>query len=140
MSFSFQKINAQDTYDIRHQVLWPDLPIEACMLSEDDTALHFGGLVGGQLIAVASLFPDGVDKIRLRKFAILPAYQSQGIGSKMLQGMQDHLRHTSYKTLWCDAREEALGFYQKNGFSAWGERFFKKHLPYIKAKIDLNQT
>jgi len=137
MTLCVQKIQAHQTYKIRHQVLWPDHPIETCMLSEDDTALHFGGFINGHLVAVASLFPEGEDKIRLRKFAILKPHQKRGFGTEMLQGMHNYLQQTAYNSLWCDARENARNFYQKNGFTISGKRFLKKGIPYFKAQLDL---
>lgn len=135
--FTFKKITAEETYDIRHKVLWPDEPIEYCMLAEDDTAFHFGGYVDQQLVCVASLFPDGDQKIRLRKFAILPHMQKQGLGSKMIREMQAFLSAENVSTLWCDAREEALDFYVKNGFSRYGDVFYKNGIPYLKANYNI---
>lgn len=38
-------ISAEQTLELRHQVLWPDKPIEHCMVTGDDAALHFALLI-----------------------------------------------------------------------------------------------
>lgn len=132
--FTFKPITAEQTYGIRHLVLWPNEPIEYCMLAEDDEAFHFGGYVDQKLVSVASLFPDGPDKVRLRKFAIVPEMQKQGLGSKMLQEMQAFLSKSDFSTMWCDARMDAASFYVKNGFTTYGDVFHKNGVAYVKAE------
>lgn len=43
------------------------------------------------------------------------------------------------KTLWCDARENAIKFYEKFGMKLGNEgaRFFKEDVPYVKLEMDL---
>lgn len=132
--FQFEPIKAEQTYAIRHMVLWPHEPIEYCMLAEDDTAFHFGGYLDQQLVCVASLFPDGADKVRLRKFAIIPDMQKQGLGSKMVQEIKAFLSTTGFSTIWCDARLDAADFYVKNGFATYGDIFHKNGVAYVKAE------
>jgi ribosomal protein S18 acetylase RimI-like enzyme len=138
MSFSCEKVKAEDTHQIRHTVLWPHRPFEHCILAEDKTAEHFGGFINEKLISVASLFPEGNKTMRLRKFAILPEFQRQGVGTKMLQNIFKHMAHNQTEFIWCDAREEAVNFYKKIGFETEGMRFFKHDIPYFKMKINLN--
>lgn len=132
--FKFEPIKADQTYAIRHMVLWPNEPTEYCMLAEDHDAFHFGGYVDKQLVSVASLFPDGPDKVRLRKFAIIPEMQKQGLGSRMLQEMQAFLSTSDFSAMWCDARLNAADFYVKNGFVTYGDVFHKNGVVYVKAE------
>ncbi len=115
---------------MRHQVLWPHKPPEFTIVPDDETAWHFGAYNDGQLVCVASLFPDG-QSIRLRKFATLAEFQGQGIGSQMLSHLLDYAAEHGMTRFWCDARESAMGMYQKFGFAPEGERFFKAEVPYF---------
>ncbi|WP_135077009.1 GNAT family N-acetyltransferase [Terasakiella sp. SH-1] len=132
MSPLIQQIEAQDTYLMRHKVLWPDLPLEECMLKGDDVALHFGAFVEDHLIGVLSLFPDNDQSIRLRKFAISPRFQGQGIGLLMLKTVLEELGISGNKSVWCDARANAVDFYRKAGFEIEGNEFLKRNIPYYK--------
>ncbi len=85
------------------------------------------------LICVASLFQDG-SSMRLRKFATDPEYQGQGIGTQMLTHLLDHAIAVDASVFWFDARESALPFYERNGFTAEGPRFFKYEVPYRRVR------
>lgn len=132
MAVLITKIAAKDTYSVGHKVLWPDLPLENCILYADDVAQHFGAYQQNQLVGVLSLFPDVDSSVRLRKFAILGEFQGQGIGMSMLQTVLNELVNSNIKSIWCDARTNAVGFYQKLGFEVVADEFFKKQVAYYK--------
>ncbi len=125
------EIHWSQTIPIRHSVLWPHQPASFCQLEGDDAAWHYGAWVDGQLVGVASIFVEG-GQARLRKFATLPAYQQQGIGSALLKHAMAQARAQGLSHFWCDARESALGFYARFGLEPQGERFFKADVAYFK--------
>jgi predicted GNAT family N-acyltransferase len=129
-------INWQDALPIRQQVLWPDYPASFCQIDGDDTALHYGAYLDNQLVCVASLYLEGTTA-RLRKFATLPAYQKQGIGSSMLQHMLNELKLYQINYFWCDARLSAESFYGKFGLIRSGAIFEKSGIQYIKMERQL---
>lgn len=129
MSFQIKSVGAKDTLPLRQQVLWPDHPIAQSQVDGDEDALHFGGYLDKKLVCVASLFWEEPG-IRLRKFATDPAFQGQGIGTKMLSHLLKEAQATGAETFWFDARESALPFYERNGYSPEGKRFFKGDIPY----------
>jgi len=138
MTLLIRDIEAKETHLIRHKVLWPDFPLEKCILKEDERAQHYGAFIEGNLIGVLSLFPDTDLSVRLRKFAIMPRFQGKGIGLAMLQFVLKELMNSKTQTLWCDARSNALNFYQKLGFETEGDEFFKEHVSYYKMVCTLN--
>lgn len=125
------RITAADTLPLRQLVLWPDHPIQASQVTGDAAALHFGCFARGQLISVASLFPQE-DSIRLRKFATHPNHQGQGVGSRMIRHLLTQAQARGHGRFWFDARETALPFYARFGFKPEGVRFFKRDLPYVR--------
>jgi predicted GNAT family N-acyltransferase len=132
-----QQINAEQTLQLRQQVLWPNQSIEFCKVAEDETGYHYGGYVDGDLVGVASVFfSEG--SARLRKFAVSPSLQGRGLGSLMLETMIADAKVLSAEIFWCDARESALGIYQKFGLQKEGERFYKSDIPYFKMSLDLS--
>lgn len=129
MTFKIHPIATEDTLQLRYKVLWPNHPIERSKVEGDETARHFGGYLDGDLICVASLFNEG-DGIRLRKFATGPEFQGQGFGTQMLDHLLKEAKATGANVFWFDARESALPFYERNGFTPKGKRFFKGNVPY----------
>ncbi len=132
----FNKITAKETLDLRHRVLWPNKAKHQLILPADAQGLHYGAAQDDVLVAVASVFVDQSD-CRLRKFAIDPDFQRQGIGSAMIKHIQNDLKGCGYNALWCDARETALPFYQSLGFRITGARFMKSDVAYFKANLAL---
>ena len=125
------EIKWQDTIAVRHQVLWPDKAPEFCRVEGDEQALHFAVLENQEIICVASLYVNE-NSARLRKFATLDAFQGKGIGSTMIDHLINNLKKQGIHYLWFDARESALGFYQRFGFETTGELFYKSDVAYYK--------
>ncbi len=124
-------ITANETLPLRQRALWPDHPPQASRVEGDATAQHYGGFEADQLICTASLFPSDAS-LRLRKFATAPEHQGCGFGSTMLQFLLDTARAQNMETFWMDARQSAQPFYARFGFSADGEVFFKRSVPYLR--------
>ncbi len=101
----------------------------------DEDALHFGVLEGDQLHCVASLYING-QSARLRKFATIQQAQGKGLGSFMLNFLIEHLRKSEVKRFWFDARESALDFYRRFGFSVEDTRFYKNDVAYFRMYMD----
>ncbi|MGF1754973.1 GNAT family N-acetyltransferase [Vibrio makurazakiensis] len=136
MEVSVKRITWQQALPIRHQVLWSHKPIEFCKVESDDEAWHFGAVINGEVVCCASVFIDG-SSARLRKFATLEQYQGQGIGSKVVRKILSELNSSGFSEFWCDARESAVGFYQRLGMTRSGERFFKSNVPYFKMRMSI---
>lgn len=132
-TLDIREIDAADTIDLRHKVMWPDRPKSHVILKGDATAIHFGGFMGETLIAVASFFPDD-NRHRLRKLAVDDAFQGNGFASALLSHACDHLRQLGSTQIWCDARVSAVGFYTRNGFQIDGDVFEKHGLDYVIAR------
>lgn len=121
----------QQTIPIRHQVLWPNECPSYCQVEGDDQALHFGVFLHGELSCVASIYLNN-QSARLRKFATLPTCQGKGVGSCMLNYLIDRLTELDVNYFWFDARESAMAFYNRFGFKAEGQRFYKNGVAYFK--------
>ena len=126
-------IKAQETIELRHQVMWPDLPKEAVVLPEDAEGLHFGAFLGEDLIGAGSFFFDD-KRVRLRKLAVAEAHQGQNVATRLLSAAIKHLKAGGYESLWCDARVSASAFYERNGFCLSPDVFQKRGIDYVVAK------
>ncbi|WP_283131891.1 GNAT family N-acetyltransferase [Enterovibrio norvegicus] len=133
-------ISWQEALPLRHQVLWPNEPPAFSKVEGDEDALHYGAFLDGEIVCVASIhfsseFTDAHNKTknaRLRKFATSQAHQGQGIGSLMLKRILTDLKQEGASIFWCDARETAMGLYERFGMHAEGERFYKGDIPYFR--------
>ena len=130
------KINWEETIPIRHKVLWPNEIPSYCKVEGDETAIHFGILIEGEICCVASIYPNQ-QSVRLRKFATLQEFQGKKVGSFMLNYVIKELKASNVNYFWFDARESAEDFYNRFGFKIEGERFYKNTVPYVKMYMNL---
>ncbi|KAH8082443.1 GCN5-related N-acetyltransferase [Cristinia sonorae] len=149
-SFVITKIEVDKTITLRHTVLWPHKPISYVRLPEDDMGHHYATFSSESSIAplaVISVFleqPPGIHEpelselngkpaARFRKFACQPEYQGQGIGTSLLRHAFEAARaELACAVIWCDARVETKGWYERRGMRAFGNTFFKGDIEYVK--------
>ncbi|KZO91763.1 hypothetical protein CALVIDRAFT_541516 [Calocera viscosa TUFC12733] len=87
---------------------------------------------------------------RFRKFATSPSYQGQGLGTALLQHTLQFLTSPEaqggkgVRRVWCDARWEKRGFYERFGMRAVrpqgegeGPTFYKGDVPYVRMVLDV---
>ncbi len=135
-AISIRPITFDQTYALRHAVLWPDKPFDYVKVADDPAGYHVGAFAGNELVAVISLFVrDGVG--RFRKFATRPDYQRQGLGTQLLNRVMAEARHLGAVTLWCDARLDAADFYRRFGMEPEGPVFYKGPIPYTRMSRSL---
>lgn len=136
MPYPICPIPAQQTLVFRQAHMWPDKPLEHVKVPGDETALHLGVFDGETLIGVASFFrePPGM---RLRKLAVAPDYRGAGLGSDLVREGAALAREQDCTELWCDARQNARGFYEALGFTLDEATFEKSGLTYQIARLNL---
>lgn len=134
------ELSIEDCLDLRHQVLWPDLTRDESRVAGDETARHLGIIRDGIVISCLSVFPDGKDRVQIRKFATRQALQGQGIGTLLLTGVLSMLQQEGVDQVFLDARQTALSFYLRAGFITEGSPFIRKGLMYIRMINQLQGT
>lgn len=122
------RINASDTYSIRQSVLIPNKDLKRAKFENDEDeeiSFHLGAFKENSLISVASffyernhLFPD-LHQYQLRGMATLPKFQGQGLSSQLLSTAFPIIKQNFCSLLWCNARQSAIGFYEKVGFKIY---------------------
>jgi GNAT superfamily N-acetyltransferase len=128
-NISIEQIRHELTWKLRQKVLYPDKKIFEMEMEEDTDGMHFGAFQNNQLVAIVSLFHQGVD-YQFRKFAVDASVQKMGIGSSVLNYITDFVAGEGGSRLWCNARLPAIPFYVKHGFSHSGQLFSKHGFKY----------
>lgn len=126
-----KQISALETYPVRHLVLRNGKPLESCRFDGDEleTTKHFGYFGHGYLVGIASLFAsenssfETSKQFQLRGMAVLLNHQKQGIGEKLVLHAENFARKNDAGLIWFNAREIAVGFYQKLGYEMFGNAF-----------------
>lgn len=128
-----QCITAEQTHNLRQKVLRKNQESKECKFEGDevDGTLHYGLFLEDKICAILSLFETSHQlfnehyQVQLRGMAIDESYQGQGLGSQLLVYVLEDLKHQkpNVERVWCNAREVAYRFYQKQGFEFNSEPF-----------------
>ncbi|MCO5142178.1 MAG: GNAT family N-acetyltransferase [Oligoflexia bacterium] len=119
-------VKTEEILPLRSEVLRPDLPIESCFFSEDARSTHFAIKVKTEVVAIVSVFPapEGQKATwQLRGMAVAPKKQRAGFGKQLIEAIDNYLYEKKAQRIWCNARSEAVAFYQKNGYSIISDEF-----------------
>ncbi|MBB4801540.1 GNAT superfamily N-acetyltransferase [Flavobacterium nitrogenifigens] len=127
-------IKASDTWQIRHEVMWPDQPFEFVQLEEDNFGLHYGVFENDKLVSIVSCFISN-NEMQFRKLATLQSYQGKGIASHLLKYIFEVAREKKLQKIWCNARKEKKEFYEKFGMVDTEEVFTKAGQEYTIMEI-----
>ena len=132
---------------VRQPVLRPDVPPGLALWPEDDDprTLHLGVLASDLVVGVVSLRPEptpyrpGVAAMRFYAMAVREEWQRRGAGSVLLRAAIARGRASAAGVLWANARDSALGFYQRLGFTVVGDGFINPavDIPHHVVLVDL---
>jgi GNAT superfamily N-acetyltransferase len=126
-----REISALDAHPLRRAVLRRGIADPDVRYPQDDdpASFHLGGFDGDALVAVASFTPaltpwrEGADAWQLRGMAVSDDKQSSGVGTAIIVAATTRIREQGARVLWCNARDTALSFYARLGFTVYGDGF-----------------
>lgn len=102
-----------------------------CDYPEDarDDVVHLGIVIDGVVMAASTWFgepcphePD-VPAMQLKGMAVDAGTQTRGLGSSLIDHGLALARERGARLVWARARDSAIGFYEKCGFTVVGEGF-----------------
>ncbi|KXK02516.1 MAG: GNAT family N-acetyltransferase [Ignavibacteriaceae bacterium] len=87
---------------------------------ENQDTFHVGSFLYGELITIGSFYNESYPYetgygYRLRSMASVPIHRGKGGGRLLLDFGINKLTSMNVLYLWCNARENAVGFYEKMG-------------------------
>ena len=111
-------------YDLRWRVLrepWGQ-PLGSERDEHDVTATHVAGYdEAKRLVCVGRLHAVGTDVGQVRYMAVKESLRGRGLGQAVLDEIERLAKQQGMRTIVLDAREEAAGFYLRNGYVATGD-------------------
>ncbi|UMB54952.1 GNAT family N-acetyltransferase [Lutibacter sp. A64] len=129
-----KKITAEETFEIRLEVLRKNIPLPYEFKGDFDAeTFHLGAFKEGKLIAVSSFMKAENNNFKgkqyqLRGMATIEKHQGFGAGKHLILEAVEILRKKNIDCLWCNARVIALDFYKKQRFLIFGDKF---DVPFI---------
>lgn len=105
-------------HDLRWRILrkpWTDAR-EAGKDEHEATAFHLTAWIGNTLVGTGRIHFNSPEEVQVRGMAVEQGYAGRGIGSRILQALETRARAQNARRIVLSAREDALGFYRKNGY------------------------
>ena len=138
--FTVRPVPAGAIIDLRHRVLRPGLPRATAMFDGDHlpTSHHLAAVdIGGHVIGCASFHlneHDGEPAWQLRGMATAPDWRGRGVGRRVLSAGEAAVTAVGPRLMWCNAREGAVGFYQRLGWAVCSNRFDTSVGPHYRMR------
>lgn len=128
---NYQPVPLEKVRSLRQSVLRPGKPAEKSVYPLDDAedSLHLGAFKNTELVGSSTLLrqsppnQDLPNAWRLRGVATVDTVRGEGHGKELIKMVMEYIAYQGGGTLWCHAKLEAKGFYEKLGFTAEGEPF-----------------
>lgn len=104
----------------------------------DKTAFHLVAYDGERPIAVCRFFNDAQSDIFLiGRLAVLKDYRAQHLGAQILKEAETAVKSLGGKAVKLHSQEQALGFYEKQGYKICSEMEYEEHCPHYWMKKNL---
>jgi len=125
--YTVVELTAEETHPLRLSVLRSDTPSKVLAFNEDDWpgTIHLGVRDADGVVAVSSWVPEpylGEPAVHLRGMATAPHLQGQGVGGILIEAGCERAALVA-PLVWARARDVALGFYLRHGFTVVGDGF-----------------
>ena len=126
-------VATNDVLDLRMAVLRDGTPSRDPRYAQDDDpdAVHLAIHDGDEVVATSTWLdrPWPLDEsavaVQLRGMAVAKALQGRGIGGILLTAGIERARDRGARFVWARARDAALDFYRRLGFTVEGEGFIE---------------
>ena len=105
--------------------------------NHEDGALHLIAMCDRKIIASARLRELSPKLGSISYVAVLPEFQNQGIGTKLIKNLIAKAQQKNLTTLRLMSRINAIKFYQKVGFSEQENPFDYLGIPHIFMQLEI---
>ncbi|MGR3810581.1 GNAT family N-acetyltransferase [Jiulongibacter sp. NS-SX5] len=136
MKTYIREIKKEEVWPLRHEVMWPDKPFEYVKVANDADGKHFGLFENENLVSVVSLFMEN-GSAQFRKLATKVSAQRKGYASELIARLIQEAKGNGADKIWCNARGNKTGYYEKFGLKKTDQTFQKGGLDYVIMEMRL---
>ena len=99
-------------------------------LDVEKNNMLIGAFEDDHMLGCCMLVEEDTATVRLRQMAVLNDLQGKGIGRALMNFAENLARDRGYKVLSMHARKNAIGFYEKMGYSITSDEFTEVTIPH----------
>lgn len=120
MTVKTNELSAEVFLQLYTSVGWEPPGIGQVQKALENTIATFTAYDNDKAIGMVRLIGDSGMSFYIKDFVVVPAYQSKGVGTLLLNALEDYIKeHIAPDwavSLELISSKEAVGFYQKHGF------------------------
>lgn len=105
-------------------------------LEEEKHHFQIAGFLDDNIIATSVLVPKG-DEMKMQRVVVTENLRNLNIGSEMMTFCENFASDKNVKVMYCHARDSAVNFYIKNGYSGVGDYFDEDGIPHLEMRKKL---
>ena len=122
----------QEMLNLRYEVLRKPLGIDFTpeQLEKEKDDILIGAFDEDELIGCCILTPMNNSTVKLGQMAVLNNLQGKGIGESLITFAENLAADKSFKTIVMHARDSAIGFYERFGYSVRGDGVLIVNTPH----------
>ncbi len=128
------ELSAEDFVRLKVATGFMERPLEQVERALQNDLYHVAAVSEGKVIGMGRLVGDGAMYWYLQEIIVLPEYQGQGIGKRIVNKLLEHVRNTAIPGTWVEVGLTAVKgkepFYEKFGFSL-GSSGMKKRMEIV---------
>jgi predicted GNAT family N-acyltransferase len=94
---------------------------------QDPDAFHVLVACEGRFVGTGRMLSDG----HIGRLAVLKEYRGRGLGARAVQALVEEARRSGLSRVYLGSQTHAIGFYQRLGFSVYGEPFIEANMEHI---------
>lgn len=103
-------------------------------LEKEKDDIFLGAFEEEKILACCVLTKMDAGECKLRQMAVHPSMQQNGLGASLLHFAENVARDSGCRTMTMHARKTATGFYEKQGYSVYGNEFEEVTIPHVAMK------
>jgi len=127
VTFLYIDINSQyykDAVALRFSVFYKEFDLDINIINDsyETSSIHLAAIAGGKVIGFGRLSFNG-STARISQMAVSRKMRGIGIGSHIMNIFIDRSKQEGCRTVFLNARLDAVSFYRKFGFETAGDEF-----------------
>ena len=120
------------TVELRNAILREPLGLQVFVeeFEAENDSCHVACYRGDRLVGCLVLRPLADGDMQMRQVAVVPELQRQGIGTALVAYSESLAQRMGFRRMILHARDSAGRFYEKLGYSRFGDRFEEVTIPH----------
>ena len=131
MEYIMKKGIFDDVKNIRTEVFVDEQNFQEEFDEVDATATHIAFYDEGKAVATCRFFPIDETTYKLGRIAVVKSYRGKNIGRYVMETAEKEIKKLGGKVLKLGAQTRAQGFYEKCGFTPYGEIYKEEYCDHI---------